>query len=296
MPGRSEHKPFRFEVFGLDCFHGPVFPMLRVHSHAEVELNLIERGSLTYRLDQREVRLPAGTLAAFSGATAHELATAPPKGTRYFWLTVPMQTVLEWELPPAFTRALWRGEVAGSRDRRGYEHDRRLFERWNHDLHANDRALAKIVLMEVRARLERLALDFVPAAARTRNVKAGAKDKTGVKDAQPHRPSGSQHVAAMVRVILEHFQSPLTLEEIAAPTRLHPDRASHLFRRELGITPRAFLRRQRLVHAQRLLADTDDKITAIAAASGFPTLSRFYAAFAEELKMSPKTYRRERRC
>src|SRR5262245_6715843 len=112
----AKRRPSKFhvEAFGLNSFHGRPISMRRIHSHAEVELNFIESGSVRYQVGGEVVPLKAGTLAVFSAATAHELIDDPSPATRYFWITVPIPLVLDWNLPAELTRSLWRGRVLTS--------------------------------------------------------------------------------------------------------------------------------------------------------------------------------------
>lgn len=65
-----------------------------------------------------------------------------------------------------------------------------------------------------------------------------------------------------------------------------------LFRRGSGATLHAYLRRQRVTHAQRLLIEGDAKIVDVALACGFQSLSAFYEAFAAEVGETPRAFRR----
>ena len=72
---------------------------------------------------------------------------------------------------------------------------------------------------------------------------------------------------------------------------LHPNYAMQLFRKCTGRTIVAYLTQYRVAHAQQLLLTTDQSISDVALASGFSSLSRFYAAFREICNDSPKHYR-----
>ncbi|MBA3833126.1 MAG: helix-turn-helix domain-containing protein [Chthoniobacterales bacterium] len=62
--------------------------------------------------------------------------------------------------------------------------------------------------------------------------------------------------------------------------------------RELGVSPLKLAQSHRLLFAKRLLADTKLPITQIAYASGFQSLRRFNASFAEQYRMPPSAVRR----
>jgi AraC family transcriptional regulator of adaptative response / DNA-3-methyladenine glycosylase II len=65
-----------------------------------------------------------------------------------------------------------------------------------------------------------------------------------------------------------------------------------IFARRHGVTPVAWLGTQRLLLAKQLLTDTALPVTQVALASGFGSLRRFNAAFAERYRLSPSALRR----
>jgi AraC family transcriptional regulator of adaptative response / DNA-3-methyladenine glycosylase II len=67
-----------------------------------------------------------------------------------------------------------------------------------------------------------------------------------------------------------------------------------IFAAEHGVSPVDYLTTQRLLHAKQLLTDTTLPVTQVALASGFASLRRFNAAFAERYRMSPTALRRAR--
>ncbi|MFZ2989407.1 bifunctional transcriptional activator/DNA repair enzyme AdaA, partial [Ideonella sp.] len=65
-----------------------------------------------------------------------------------------------------------------------------------------------------------------------------------------------------------------------------------IFMAEHGVSPLDWLATQRLLLAKQLLTDTGLPMTEIAAASGFASLRRFNAAFAEQYRMAPSALRK----
>ncbi|MBQ0961449.1 helix-turn-helix domain-containing protein [Ideonella sp. 4Y11] len=65
-----------------------------------------------------------------------------------------------------------------------------------------------------------------------------------------------------------------------------------IFQAHLGVSPIDWQTTQRLLLAKRLLTDTTLPITQVAAASGFGSLRRFNAAFAERYRLTPGALRR----
>ena len=65
-----------------------------------------------------------------------------------------------------------------------------------------------------------------------------------------------------------------------------------VFQAAYGVSPIGWLTTQRLLLAKRLLTDTRLPVTQVAAASGYDSLRRFHAAFAERYRMPPTALRR----
>lgn len=68
-----------------------------------------------------------------------------------------------------------------------------------------------------------------------------------------------------------------------------------IFEAHLGVSPVQYLQTRRLLTAKQLLADTDLPIAQIALISGYASLRRFNAAFAEHYGLNPTQLRREGR-
>lgn len=95
-----------------------------------------------------------------------------------------------------------------------------------------------------------------------------------------------------VRFIHAHAREPIGLTEIAAAAGLSPRALQAAFRRHLGITPLAYLRRERLAQAHAALASAraEDGVTvsSIASACGFDQLSRFARDYKGRYGVSPR--------
>lgn len=65
-----------------------------------------------------------------------------------------------------------------------------------------------------------------------------------------------------------------------------------IFQAEHGVTPLQYLQTRRLLTAKHLLTDTALPITDVALSSGFGSLRRFNAAFAQHYRMNPRQLRR----
>lgn len=67
-----------------------------------------------------------------------------------------------------------------------------------------------------------------------------------------------------------------------------------IFQIEHGVSPLDYLTTRRLLLAKQLLSDTEQPITQVALASGFASLRRFNAAFAQRYRLSPTSLRKDR--
>ncbi len=89
-------------------------------------------------------------------------------------------------------------------------------------------------------------------------------------------------------------ESP-ALPEIAARLGITERHLRRIFQAHLGVSPVDWQTTQRLLLAKRLLTDTTLPVSQVAAASGFGSLRRFNAAFAERYRLAPGALRREAR-
>ena len=90
-----------------------------------------------------------------------------------------------------------------------------------------------------------------------------------------------------------HGGEPMALPAVAARLGVTDRHLRRIFQAAHGVAPREYLATQRLLLAKHLLTDTAEPVTQVALASGFESLRRFNAAFAERYRMSPTRLRRE---
>lgn len=104
-----------------------------------------------------------------------------------------------------------------------------------------------------------------------------------------------RQVSTMAQYVRDHHRSPVTVAEIAASVHLTPSHAMTVFRRTVGVTLGDYVTMCRVAEAQRLLLTTSMKVTEIAEAAGFGSLSSFYEHVSAACGMTPREYRRQRR-
>jgi AraC-like DNA-binding protein len=108
-------------------------------------------------------------------------------------------------------------------------------------------------------------------------------------------PAGSP-VEWACAFIDEHLTESFTLEDAARAAGVTPSYLSGLFRRELGETFVARVRRLRVERARKLLAESDQGMLRIALDSGFGSLRSFNRAFRMVTGETPSTARKGLLC
>jgi len=253
--------------------------MRRPDHHNEIELNMLHAGWVTYLLGGRKVRIAAGNLTAFWAAMPHQIIDYE-KGTEYFVATIPLSWFLQCRLPERLTQPLLRGEVLSDVASDRAEFDSLLFSQWEIDLDGDREEAKDIVMLEMEARLRRLASNLPsPTARKKRNQMLSLQ------------AGGLNKVEQMACLVAQRYTEQLTVSEISETVKIHPNYAMNLFKKAFGTTLIDYLTSHRVSHAQRLLVTTDEKIVDVAFESGFTSISRFNEAFRRVCGCTPRDYR-----
>jgi AraC family transcriptional regulator, regulatory protein of adaptative response / DNA-3-methyladenine glycosylase II len=101
------------------------------------------------------------------------------------------------------------------------------------------------------------------------------------------------HAARLIDECVCEGRDP-AMPDIAATLGVTDRHLRRIFGATLGVSPVEYLGTRRLLLAKQLLTDTPMPVTAVAMASGFSSLRRFNAAFAERYRLSPTALRRTR--
>jgi AraC-like DNA-binding protein len=274
-----------FTPYGLRCEIWTPTEMPRPDRHNEIEINLLREGTLTYLFGGRKEVVPARQVTVFWAGMPHQIIECTSTES-YFVVTLPLPWFLQCHLPQPFVQRILHGDLLSHPESPGCSHgsDVELFTRWQEELPAAETEVEHIALLEIEARLRRLARS-VPA---TREI-AGAAVPGEALVLRGDAPTAMEQVAAF---IAQHYTEPLTIDTISRSVNLHPNYAMTLFRRTFGVTLTTYLAENRVAHAQRLLVMTDGSILEIALESGFGSLSRFNTAFKTVSGCTPRDYRK----
>jgi LacI family transcriptional regulator len=104
-----------------------------------------------------------------------------------------------------------------------------------------------------------------------------------------------RHVAMAVRFVRDHFQQPITVDDVVRAARVSRRSLEIRFQRSLARSVRQEIERGRLAWCKRLLVETNLSAEKIAAAAGFNSLSYMSSVFHREMGMTLTEYRRQSR-
>lgn len=106
-------------------------------------------------------------------------------------------------------------------------------------------------------------------------------------------PASSPNIAGRAYAYIQsHLHLPLTTSMVAQEMNCSAGYLSRVFRMVHGRTITDVIHFERILHAQKLIINTDLDIEAIAGESGFPSPSYFIKIFKRHTGMTPFAYRR----
>lgn len=266
-----------FQPYGLTCELWTPRVMQRPDRHNEIEINYFPEGSITYLIKDKMITIPSQRLSIFWGLTSHQIIHYE-KPTPYFVCTIPFSTFLEWGFPTSFVERIFKGEVLCEPSDEFSAFDEFLLKQWIKDI--NENALFEVTLLEMHARLIRLANNIL--------------SKTE-KKFSPIKHSEVSQVERIAIYIARNYRGYITVSDIGKAVGLHPDYANAIFKKAFGRTLTEYISEERILCAQRELLTTEKSITEIAYDCGFNSISRFNAAFLKMNGCTPRKYRKNLR-
>src|SRR6185295_19766787 len=139
-----------FTPYGFTCEIWEPRPMARPDQHDEIEINFLDRGTLTYLIGGERVTLQPRRVSAFWAAVPHQIIGFD-KANFYYVVTVPFGWVLQWGLPEQLMLALTQGQIVADVNATRSVLDRQLFEQWHDDVEHGPPSNRDIVVLELRA-------------------------------------------------------------------------------------------------------------------------------------------------
>lgn len=106
----------------------------------------------------------------------------------------------------------------------------------------------------------------------------------------------SDSLAVVTDWAIGNLREELTVDQLASRAHMSPRTFARRFKAEHGATPAAWLARQRIIQAQRLLERSDLGLDAIAVECGFGSAAVLRQNFARVLATTPTAYRAKFAC
>lgn len=109
-----------------------------------------------------------------------------------------------------------------------------------------------------------------------------------------HSPNSIAIMQQIHDYILQNINRHITIQQLSNLYHINTTTLKTSFKNIYGISIGAYVRKQRLHYAARLLAETNLSIAEIAQACGYNNQSKFSAAFKAFFDMLPKNYRKQK--
>lgn len=252
----------------------------RRHHHAELELNLVTRGTGTYLLGNRQYQIRRGDLLWLFPAQEHVLFEQTPDFQ--MWIVVFRRRLIKRAAIDRSFAPLLQRSFSGDACRRLRQPDLARFEE----------LFAQLTSVDGETGLLNAGLAYGLLQAWKSFERAGEVTARNVHPA----------VERTARLLLNDEQS-YTLPQLARRAELSPSRLSRLFKQQTGLSIVEFRNRQRM---QRFLdhyedhykaernAGTQTTLLDAALAAGFGSYPQFHRVFRQVTGCSPAEYQRRR--
>jgi len=256
-PGLDLVQPLGFRVWLMSERSAS---MVQAHSHADIELNFVTRGTLTYAYGGRLLTLCPGDLAVFWASVPHQTLECTDQVCGV-WATFTLPMLMSWKLSERMDERLLKGEFLKVQlPAQTLPHETFLFERLAADIKGGADE-HRTVQLELEARMRRFARE-VPASPRRR-------------ESLPPEP-GIERALAFLH---QNYRGSILSRDVADAAGWHEKYLMRAFKRTLGMSLGEYLMRLRISHAQWLLISTGTGMLDIAFESGFQSAAPFYQAF-----------------
>jgi AraC family transcriptional regulator, melibiose operon regulatory protein len=245
-------------------------------------LNLLERGSIEYLFPGKRIEIRKSQLFLFWAGVPHQLVSKT-EDTYIHWMTFPLAWLIKWHLSDGFIQPLLNGQPAIDSVPSYLSVDLAAFYRWHADLENGEETRKNILILELEARIRRLALAITMSSGNT---------KIGVSINGTQSTEFSRKAERMALFLSENFTQECSPERTARVVGVHPNYAMSIFQRAFGISMVVYVTQLRVAMAQKLLVTSSMEILDIAFECGFGSASRFYSAFKTVTGTTPHRYRK----
>ncbi len=288
MTDRNEASPDIANFAEIEFDHRKQFVILQhitpnrlaapYHFHPSIEINFLSGCDMTYSFAGEEFLLKRGRLCVFWAARPHRPLHIEGRG-KITNAYVNLAEFLRWPLPSAFVASILKGVVVCSKSEIGG--DKEMAARWSKEIDKTDPEWQRLHVLELQARLHRLAID-------------GWEVLMEPADSKQDKAFGGEEIdqiAKMLQYVAENFSDEITVGDVSEAAGTTQNKAMILFKRILKRTIKEYITDMRVFQAKVLLAETDRKILTVALDCGFGSQSAFYASFQKQTGESPAVFR-----
>jgi YesN/AraC family two-component response regulator len=99
-------------------------------------------------------------------------------------------------------------------------------------------------------------------------------------------------IGRAIAYIDRHFQSKIRLAHLSRASGLSTQHFVYLFKKEIGVTFKPYLKRLRIRRSQEMMRDPYVSITEVCLGVGYQDLTNFERDFKKLTNMTPRDYRR----
>ncbi len=112
------------------------------------------------------------------------------------------------------------------------------------------------------------------------------------KAARLKRQDENRPIRIVKQYVAEHYQEPLTLEQVSSAAALSPAYLSTVFKKDTGMTFLEYLSKVRMDTAKRLLKETNRTVADICGLVGYNDVRHFTKTFTKYSGLKPNEYRK----
>ncbi len=244
------------------------------HYHLSGEMIFVESGEALFRINGREYLAKSGCVVFLNSFEPHEVEIKKEPYRRYFAMVDPAE--LERAYPLSRLPSVFKNRPDGfchcvSLSKEGeypFWLFRRLKEEYELERPASDQMLQSILEQILILSMRSCPQNFTSA----------------------ENGSGSR-VGEVQRYIEAHFTEDLKISRLAEQFFLNHCYLTHLFKEQVGCSPKQYILLNRLSYAQELLETTSLQVSQIAFKCGFGDVNNFIRAFRTQYGLSPNQHR-----
>lgn len=106
-------------------------------------------------------------------------------------------------------------------------------------------------------------------------------------------PEPQDRISAIIRYLNENYTEPVTLNQLAARFYINPSYLCREFKKHIGSTVIQYVNSMRVLHAQRLLRETNRSVAEISTIVGFSNVTHFNRIYKSLTGTSPTQTRKK---